>query len=585
MLVAAHQLVVGKLFLAICSSHSKHISGTGADLADGSNELPPVALRPEGEVYQAPLDDETPRVEQGDAFSDSLGLSRAHSATSSSSAAPSADARPTELADLSSAGKKTESDATPHALQGKEPSTVPDLVLTPDDGPSEYQIEQAMSESVHNVSEQAAPSTVPSPKKAKPSKPQNSGADLILPIIIYAVVRANPPQLASHLMYLRRYRSAICLTGEVSYAMVDVTAVVEFLEHVDLAELGLGGDSDKVMSIADLSPIGLDYLDEGNADAQSIASASSRLRGRVFQVGEMAGSAAGSANKVITGVLDSSWTAMRGLISSPPNAANNGVVPVQPRPTRARQASTFSLASTVASIAAAATTAAQRSRAGSRASEMVVSQHPGNGQQWQGNQELMEVASRPESIRETADDGYTYDFHQGGGPEHGHFAAHESEDRELEDRPEAEEDDLVMPTRSLSDARSIRSVASGKSRDMRKDDSRSERVSLSDRLANIGSLGRVGSGTDLQAAVAVGAKEPSSKASPAPPCTRITHPDGKLTFSPPLLATSPVSAIAGLRPPLIPHQARSTVDVRLCSVECQTSLDVSGQTRIPLRLP
>jgi hypothetical protein len=74
-----------------------------------------------------------------------------------------------------------------------------------------------------------------------------SGADLILPIIIFAVVKANPPQLASQLMYLRRYRSAICLTGEASYALVNLTAVVEFLEHVDLAELGLGGDSDKVI--------------------------------------------------------------------------------------------------------------------------------------------------------------------------------------------------------------------------------------------------------------------------------------------------------------------------------------------------
>ena len=480
----------------------RHIRRVASDDSDGLGDMPPVALRPEGEVYQAPLDDETPRIEQSEAFPDSLDLSRSHSNASSSHTTLSEPSMPT-LREAS----EPEVDATPHALQGQEPSSVPELVLTPDDGPSEAQIEQAMSESLHTLSGNRS-SSVPEPRKAK-TKPQNSGADLILPIIIYAVVRSNPPQLASHLMYLRRYRSAICLTGEASYAMVNVTAVVEFLEHVDLAELGLGGDSDRVMSIADLSPIGLDYLDEGNADAQSIASASTRLRGRVFQVGEMAGSAAGSANKVITGVLDSSWTAMRGLISSPPNANDDGVIPAQPRPTRARQASTFSLASTVASIAAAATTAAARSRAGSRASEMVSTHHVGNGQQWQGNQELVEVTSRPESIHETADDGYTYGFDHG---QYAEGAGQESEDRELEDRPDIEEDDLVMRTRSLSDARSIRSVASdksGKSREMKKDDSRSERVSLSDRLANIGSLGRVGSGTDLQAANP--GKEPSIK--------------------------------------------------------------------------
>ena len=473
------------------------------------SDLPPIALRPEGEIYQAPVEDQTPRIEQAEAFPHGLDLTRSHSATSSS---VTGEMDTQEMTDMQSV---EEAEATPHALRGAEPAVVPELVLTPDAGPDEAEIERAMSEALHQAdgktAPNAAPASVPEPSKPKKvNKPQNSGADLILPIIIYAVVRSNPPQLASQLMYLRRYRSAICLTGEASYAMVNVTAVVEFLEHVDLAELGLGGDSDKVMSIADLSPIGLDYLGDGNADAESIASPSTRLRGRVVEVGELAGTAAGSANKVITGVLDSSWSAMRGLISSPPNANANesGTVPAQPRPSRPRQASTFSLASTVASIAAAATTAAQRSRAGSRASEMVgAHQHlhqQGNGQQWQGNQELVEVTSRPESINEAADDGYPYSF--GAGAERG------MEILDTDDgRPEQEEDDLVMRTRSLSDARSIRSVASAKSRDMKKDDSRSDRVSLSDRLANIGSLGRVGSGADLQSAVSM--KEAGPKVS------------------------------------------------------------------------
>jgi hypothetical protein len=484
-----------------CVSRDQRRVEITANQVDGLNDLPPIALRPEGEVYQAPVDDQTPRVEQTEAFPDSLELSRS-SSTSSRNNAEHAVQEMTDMTHLGSA----EAEATPHALKGGEPTAVPGLILTPDDGPSELQIEQAMSESLHNAAEtKIVPASdsgsVPEPKKPKKvSKPQNSGADLILPIIIYAVVRSNPPQLASQLMYLRRYRSAICLTGEASYAMVNVTAVVEFLEHVDLAELGLGGESDRVMSIADLSPIGLDYLGDGNADAESIASASTRLRGRVFQVGEMAGSAAGSANKVITGVLDSSWSAMRGLIVSPPSATNDGTVPVQPRPNRPRQASTFSLAGTVASIAAAATTAAARSRAGSRASEMIGAHHVSNGQQWQGNQELVEVVSRPESINEVGGDEYGYDLSHGVGAD-GH---RNDDDRELDDRPEQEEDDLVMRTRSLSDARSIRSVASTRSRNAPKDDvksdSRSERISLSDRLANIGSLGRNGSGTDLPAA-------------------------------------------------------------------------------------
>jgi len=93
-------------------------------------------------------------------------------------------------------------------------------------------------------------------EKTAPRKQTTSGADLILPIIIFAVVKSNPPQLASQLMYLRRYRSAICLTGEASYAIVNLTAVVEFLEHVELSQLGLGDESDKVIRWVAASPDG-----------------------------------------------------------------------------------------------------------------------------------------------------------------------------------------------------------------------------------------------------------------------------------------------------------------------------------------
>jgi len=128
---------------------------------------------------------------------------------------------------------------------------VPELVLTDPTQTEESEasrLEEAMSESVLTLHPptSSAPSPAPSEEKAKP-KTSTSGADLILPIIIYAVVKSNPPQLASQLMYLRRYRSAICLTGEASYAIVNLTAVVEFLEHVELSQLGLGDESGKVI--------------------------------------------------------------------------------------------------------------------------------------------------------------------------------------------------------------------------------------------------------------------------------------------------------------------------------------------------
>jgi hypothetical protein len=199
-------------------------------------------------------------------------------------------------------------------------------------------------------------------------------------------------------------------------------------------------------------------------------------------------------------VIDSSWTAVRGLISnnnapSAPagqdeEAATTGVRPGM----RPRQASTFSLASVTASVAniaaaaAASTSAARnRSRASSRASEQV--------QAWGANQELMEVSSRPESIREVSD-----------------YPSSADEDEE-------EEDDVAgagrgaAHQRTRSDARSIRSVSSMMSKEGRKEERDKERISLSDRLANIGVLGRLGG------EAAQNTNEPTPAPAPVPAAT------------------------------------------------------------------
>ncbi|WVQ70672.1 hypothetical protein IAR50_000194 [Cryptococcus sp. DSM 104548] len=453
-------------------------------VVDGLNDLPAVQLRPEGEPYQKPKDSSP--ISSDPTVLEPLPLTQTSSRSSSSSRRSSSlkDSNIIKRQSSASSGdrsvKSTASDplsvsavddveATPQAVVmnpglGESPS-VPQLVLDDEETtePAERaQLREAMSDSVTIVNESPSePPTNTQPAKAGTT----SGADLILPIIIYAVVKSNPPQLASQLMYLRRYRSAICLTGEASYAIVNLTAVVEFLEHVNLNELGLGGDEDKVMSIDNLSPIGLEYMAEGNVDAASIASASSRLRGRV---GEFAGTAAGSANKVISEVVDSSWSAFRGFMSNN-NGAPNGEVDEnglatsvgETRPNmRPRQASTFSLASVTASVAgiAAAAAARNRSRATSRASEQV----------WGGTQELVEVSSRPGSIRDRGSDYPSSDEESSGDDEE------ESDEEETQESKDKEK---------------------GQSQDRREkeDTPRQERVSLSNRLASIGVLGRLSS--------------------------------------------------------------------------------------------
>lgn len=80
---------------------------------------------------------------------------------------------------------------------------------------------------------------------AQTSKPSVVASDLLLPIIIYSVVKANPAHLVSHLLYVQRYRNNR-IGGEEGFCLINLMAVVEFLEHVDLAALGLG-DSERVM--------------------------------------------------------------------------------------------------------------------------------------------------------------------------------------------------------------------------------------------------------------------------------------------------------------------------------------------------
>ena len=137
---------------------------------------------------------------------------------------------------------------------------------------------------------------------------------------------------------------------------------------------------------------------------------------------------------------------------------------------RSRRSRSRSVTASVANIAAAAaastTVARNRSRADSKASAMIPEQ------QWAGNQEMLEVGSRPESIRERGDD---------------HHA--------LSDESEAvagETEDEAAVERFKSDARSIRSVSSVMSTEGNKSDTTRERPSLSNRLASIGVLGRIG---------------------------------------------------------------------------------------------
>jgi hypothetical protein len=92
---------------------------------------------------------------------------------------------------------------------------------------------------------QTVEDTQPLSKKESAATSTPVSGDILLPLIIYAVVKSNPVRLVSHLLYVQRFRNK-SLGGEGSYCLVNLMAVVEFLEHVDLTALGLS-DVERVL--------------------------------------------------------------------------------------------------------------------------------------------------------------------------------------------------------------------------------------------------------------------------------------------------------------------------------------------------
>ncbi|KAG6918160.1 hypothetical protein DXG01_016145 [Tephrocybe rancida] len=158
----------------------------------------------------------------------------------------------------------------------------------------------------------------PSPSSSTPNStptPTPVSSDVLLPLLIFSVVSHNPPHLVSSLLYTQRFRNT-SIGGEESFCLVNLLAVAEFLENVDLAALGLA-DTEKVLSAKALTPIPIRVGEgkEGKGGQEGVG-----LRERVEQ-----------ANKVITGVVDSSFGMLRSFLPTAPVPPNPAVDPVLPQ--------------------------------------------------------------------------------------------------------------------------------------------------------------------------------------------------------------------------------------------------------------
>ncbi|KAF9386288.1 hypothetical protein CPB97_003857 [Podila verticillata] len=79
-------------------------------------------------------------------------------------------------------------------------------------------------------------------------------ADVLIPLLIFSVVKSNPPMLISNLRYIQRFKVQDHLTGELAYCLTNMMAVVSFLETLDPQALGL---SNEIRVLSDTSDIRL----------------------------------------------------------------------------------------------------------------------------------------------------------------------------------------------------------------------------------------------------------------------------------------------------------------------------------------
>lgn len=363
---------------------------------------------------------------------------------------------------------------TPRPLvEGEPTSRVPEIDLTGAELTSS--VHEATSSSLFDPVAPSKPSPPTSVFDSTSSRrnstasagPTSSSADLILPILIYAVVQYNP-RLPSHLNYAQRFRAESLLRGESSYCSTNIHAVIEFLNKVDISSLGLS--SQKVLA-----------YNSANATTAS-SSSNARTRGSSISFGRK--SAPGTStprSQDIDQFVDSANHALvraADLLFGPKGFAPKTIEDVR---------NVLDGAGTVASKARGSLL--RRTTNSSTLS-------PGAGAGEQTSREISAAGAQREMVDFVAGSGDAFD--QGAASEY-------SAQRE----PEKEREDDARSVRSISSILRESKLGFGEKRPEGLGVVGEDRPTLGDRLASIPGLGRFGS--ESKAATISGSATPSQK--------------------------------------------------------------------------
>ncbi|KAI0917915.1 hypothetical protein AcV5_002728 [Taiwanofungus camphoratus] len=424
-------------------------------IVDGLSRLPPIRLKPEDEI----VGEKTPRTASFERHDNRInrgeGTRGRHQGSETESIGDDVESSvvtthtdvPSPTIVLSHEESLAQTHFEPPRISGTITASQDDQHLSPTD--------RSSSRNVSPVRSGSPRSALP-----PPTSPTPVSGDIILPLMIFAVVKANPPRLVSNLLYIQRFRRQAASGGEEGYCLINLMAVAEFLENVDLAALGLGESERTVISTAALTPIPLTRsVIRPGSEPTSPQAVHASLRGRVEQ---QVDAIAGSANKVISGVVDTSFGVLRALLPGQSQSQSQNLpVSAQVDAEKSTAPPGFGLLRrdtgfSIASLAASLPGASGRARP--------------QGQDEEAGQQMIEVPSRPGSSRSVR-----------GAEERSTSEEESSGDDDGEEEEEEEHD-----TRSI---RSFESMMSARSR--RKKRGLSGRMSLTDRLASMPGLSRL----------------------------------------------------------------------------------------------
>jgi hypothetical protein len=79
-------------------------------------------------------------------------------------------------------------------------------------------------------------------KSTEAAEAKHLGADAILPIFIYAIIKSNPAKLVSHYEFICRFRARDSMTGEMAYCLTNLEAAISFLETFEFSDSHSSGD-------------------------------------------------------------------------------------------------------------------------------------------------------------------------------------------------------------------------------------------------------------------------------------------------------------------------------------------------------